>query len=61
MRLGRKLSEGFAVDHEADDAAPEPVTDRAEEIGRAVPVAAEPDHFAGTGARSVASGQPPVS
>lgn len=60
MRLGRKLSEGFAVDREADDAAPAPVTDRADEIGRAVPVAAEPDHVARTGARTVASGQPPV-
>ena len=60
MRLGRKLSEGFAVDRDADDAAPEPVTDRAEDAGRAVPVAAEPDHYAGTGARRVASGQPPV-
>jgi hypothetical protein len=61
MRLGRKLSEGFAVDHEADSAVPAPDTDRADEAGRAVPVAAEPDHFAGTGAPTVAAGQPPVS
>ncbi len=58
MRLGRKLSEGFAVDHEAE-ARPAPVADRAEEIERPVPMAVEPDHFAGTGA-PVVSGQPPV-
>lgn len=31
MRLGRKISEGFAVDHEADRAAaPAPVAERPE-------------------------------
>lgn len=37
MRLGRKLAEGFAVDHEADRAAPEATP--------ATPVAAAQDAF----------------
>lgn len=43
MRLGRKLSEGFAVDHEADRAAsgqPAPT------LEPATPAVVEPDVFA---------------
>lgn len=59
MRLGRKLSEGFAVDNEADASAPAPVAEGVLAAEGTVPVAIEPDRVAGPGA-PVASGQPPV-